>query len=250
MPQTITLDQIALRKAERGFLAGGTETGKSTLADALAAYFLWYYRRQKPRHLLADTKPRYRAERTIQGIDARRRYKNWDHGQSVPNSIVVEDPSDLKLAWSLGATTVIAQGDSDDDVKRITAITEEFLRESRTNRPQLIQVDETMDFFHGNGAPRGGSNVILRTARAGRERGTAGLYCSQRTKGIPAQLMEEMKRLYAFRLDFKDDARRFQEMGAPPFALPKKTREFCYWFKEDYDHVYGPYTLDLGKAKR
>jgi hypothetical protein len=240
----VDLDRIALRKAERGFVAGGSDAGKSYLAEMLGAYFVLYYQRQKARRLVLDSKPRFRAQVTVNGRPAKYRYKNWDHGPFVKDSVVVDDPSQLELAFSLGYRTVIAQcEEAGSEIDRLVATADAFLRTSKASRPQLLQVDEVMDFYHENGAARGGSNVILRSARAGRERGTAGLYCSQRTRGIPASLMSEMLRLYAFRLDAVNDAKRFQEFGAPPFALPRAKRQFMYWYKEDYEKVWGPYTL-------
>jgi len=250
---TVDLDRLSMRRKERAFLCGGTEVGKSTLSDCLADDFLQRYRTDKPntcaRELLLDTKPRYRAEARLMGPSIRRRYKGWDHGPTVPGSVVVDDPADLSMAWEMGYRRVIMQGESSADVPRLVEGCAAFLRSSRAGRPQLLRVDETLDFFHQNGAPRGGDDALLRAARAGRERGTAALYCSQRTKGLPPQLMEELTRLYAFRLDFVKDAQRFQEMGAPDFELPTRQRQFMYWWKLDPDRrVYGPYTLDLSGA--
>lgn len=244
--QPLDLGQISLRKAERGFVAGGTEAGKSTLADLLGADFVHRYYNQGGRRLILDSKPRYRAAQSLHGKAPRRRYKTWDHGPIIPGSLVVDNPGDLKSAWDLGNTrTIIAQCDGRAEIGRLVTFADAFLRDSRSSRPQLLQVDETMDFFHGNGSPIGGSDAILRAARAGRERGTAALYCSQRTRGIPPQLMEELKRLYAFRLDYTADAKRFQEMGAPPFPLPEEPFEFMYWYKAEYRKVYGPFKLAL-----
>jgi hypothetical protein len=215
--------------------------------DYLGAEFVHRYAVQGGRRLILDSKPRYRAEQTAHGIPARRRYRGWGHGQVVPGSVVVDDPRDLDLAWRTGARTVIVQCESASELGRLVATAQRFLASSRTSRPQLIQVDETLDFYHGNGAPRGGQDTIAQTARAGRERGTAGLYGSQRTKGLPTVLLSEMMRLYALRIDFKADAKRLQEMGAPPFPLPTEPHQFMYWHKREYGTVYGPYRLDLGK---
>ena len=53
------------------------------------------------------------------------------------------------------------------------------------------------------------------------------------------------RRLYAFRLDNKADAARFQEFGAPEFQLPTLEHRFMYWWKGDYHHVWGPYILSI-----
>lgn len=244
----VSLAQIGLRRNERGFVVGGVGAGKSTLMEMLGREFVTHYHRLGARRLILDSKPRYRAEWTAQGISAKKRYKKWGHGQYVPGSVVVDDVRDLDLAWKTGTRTVIVQCESSADIGRLVAAASSFLRSSRAGRPQLLQVDETLDFFHGNGADRGGDDAVKRTVRAGRERGTAALLGSQRTKGLPPTVMEEMDRLYCLRIDFKADAKRLQEMGAPDFPVPTAKHQFMYWTKEDYTHVWGPYQLDLKAA--
>jgi hypothetical protein len=243
--QALPLSRISLRDTERGLLAGGTESGKSTLADLLGAEFVKRYSARRARRLILDSKPRYRAQWTADGRSAAGRYRRWSHGRMIPGSVVVDDPRDLKLAWQTGARTVIVQCESGRDIGRLVLATKLFLDDSRASRPQLLQVDETLDFFHGNGAARGGDDAIQRAARAGRERGTACLFCTQRTKGLPVTLLAEMTRLYAMRLDYRADAKRFQEFGAPPFDTPLDEHVFMYWWKGDYRNVHGPYRLDL-----
>lgn len=185
------------------------------------------------------------------GTSAAHRYRNWEHGPAVAGSVVVDSPDELKSAWRLGARVVIAQCETSMEIGRLVATARAFLRDSKANRPQLVQVDETLDFFHSNGAPRGGDDTIVQLARAGRERGTAVMYASQRTKGIPPTLMGEMSRLYALRIDYVSDAKRLQEMGAPPFPMPTRPQQFMYWWKGDrahpeaYRQVFGPYRLEL-----
>jgi hypothetical protein len=71
------------------------------------------------------------------------------------------------------------------------------------------------------------------------------LYGSQRTRGLSATLMAELSRLYCLRMDYVADAKRLQEMGAPPFVMPTEPHQFVYWWKGDYPHVHGPYRLAL-----
>lgn len=241
----VELGRLSMRERERGFVVGGVDTGKSTLMDVLGNDFVHRYARRGARRLILDTKPRYRADLELSGRSARRRYKTWSHGHAIPGSVVVDDPRDLDMAYDLGARTVIMQTDTMREIDRLTAGAAKFLQQSRAKRPQLLQVDETLDFFHGNGAPRGGDDAIMRVARAGRERGCGGLYGAQRTKGLPPTLLEEMSRLYCLRIDFKADAKRLQEMGAPPFPIPTQRHVFRYWWKGDYDRVWGPYRLNL-----
>lgn len=250
----LNLAHISLRANERAFLVGGTGSGKSTLSEALVGDFDRRYRGSGGRVLILDSKPRFRGEYLANGKPAARKYRRWNHGPTIAGSIVVSDPSELKLAWLMGATIVIAQDSAHEGgrsaVPMLAACAGEFLKSSRRGKPQLLDVDETMDFFSGNGAPVGGNDALVRTARAGRERGTGALYCSQRTRGIPGQLIEELSKLYLFRLDLRDDVKRLQEMGAPKkMQPPTKNHAFRYWTKDDYNRVWplngGAYALDL-----
>lgn len=251
----LDIGRISLRvkadgSTERGFLAGGTEAGKSTLAELLAMDFMHRYYNRGARRLIVDSKPRYRAQWQTNGLSAAHRYRKWGHGKAVPGSCVVDTPAELKTCWKLGYRTAIVQGESRRDVGRLVDTMSAFLDSSSARRPQLLQIDETSDFFHSNGAAKGGDDVVERSARAGRERGTAGLYCTQRTFGLSSALMENLTRLYAMRLDSKKDAKRFQEMGAPEFVMPTDEHVFMYWSKHDYRNVYGPYRLELPAGYR
>jgi hypothetical protein len=257
MPPSLLLDRISLRQRDRAFISGGSGCGKSTLSDVLADDFLVRYEASGARELLLDTKPRYKPEHVIMGPGVKRRYSKWDHGDTVKGSVLVEDPEQLAMAWDMGYRRCIAQGTSVRDIPRLVAITSAYLEDSRAKRPQLVRFDEILDFFHSNGAARGGDDVVLRCNRAGRERGTSTINCSQRTYGIPGQIMEELVRLYAFRLDSVKDAKRYQEMGAPPFDQPEEDFDFKYWWKGDRRNVWpspvgtlGPscYRLELPKA--
>lgn len=224
---------------------GGTGSGKSTLADQLGSDFDRRYTRKGGRRLVIDSKPRYRAEWTVRGKAAAGRYAKWGHGPMIPGSVVVDEPEQLDMAWKMGARVVIVQGEGELDRLGATAL--RFYRQANARRPQLLQVDETLDFYHGNGAfrPRVGMDVFSQVARAGRERGMGGLYGSQRTKGLPAVLMSELTKLWAFRLDNVEDSKRYREMGAPPFPNPTEKHVFYYWTKDDYPTAYGPYKLTL-----
>ena len=238
----VSIGDLSLRERENALLAGGTQVGKSTLSDQLRADFLWRYRSRGARVHISDTKPRYRAQWLPNGRPAKRLYRKWDHGPSVPGSVLVETPADMDLAWNLGYRVTIASSEGWEP-KQDECI-RHFHENARRGRPQLLVVDETKDHFHGNGMPRGAGKLVA-VARAGNERGEGGLYCTQRTKGISGDLLEMMRRLYAFRLDNRSDAKRFQEFGAPDFDLPSEEYRFMYWWKGDYHHVYGPYQTTL-----
>ena len=224
-------------------MLGGTGSGKSTLSERLFLQF----RRDFPtsRVLILDSKPRFRAEWTPQGIKATRRYRSWDHGPLVPDSVAVHTLAEFDEVWSRDYPVIVAQvTDENDDVGPLTEIAQRFFRRSRASVPQLLVVDEGMDFYTESASPvKGSLPSIKRTSRAGRERGMALLFCSQRSRNIPVQIMSEMSKLYLFRLDFVNDTKRLMEMGAPDMDCPEDDHLFYYWTKTNRKTVYGPYKL-------
>lgn len=244
------LGRIAVRQRERACVIGGVGTGKSTLIEALIVDYWQRYERQHGRILILDSKPRFKAEYEPDGWRTKRRYRHWDHGAFVPGSVLVTNPTDMESAWDTGHRIVIAQATNIRDIPALVQCTELFFEQSRARRPQLLVVDETSDFFHTNTARMGGTDSLLRTARAGRERGLGGIFGMQRTKGVPPQLLEEMTRLYLFRVDYTTDVNRLTEMGAPRTVvrdMPRVKHRFMYWTKDEYSKLYGPYTLTLPK---
>lgn len=241
----LSLRSLKGRGADRAICIGGAGSGKSTLADDLGADWDERYEPKDGRRLILDAKPRYRAEHLPTGTPAKRRYKHWSHGAAVARSMLVETPEDLDLCWRTGHRVAIAQGDSDADIPRLLSIAEAYLKDGRASRPQLLHVDEMLYFFGPTGHPKGGSDVLKRYVVGGRERGVGSLMCSQRTKGFPPSVLEEVNRLYLFRLDFREDVKRLREMGAPveDEDVPRKEYEFKYWTKRDYDRLYGPFKL-------
>ncbi len=246
------LGQLSLRAvrgkgADRGLLVGGSGSGKSELADRLGLDWDTRYARQGGRRLVLDRKPRYKADHTVQGLPARRLYRNWDHGSFISGSVLVHDAPELDLAWGLGYRVVICQGTSDADIPRMLAVARRFHDQARAGRPQLLYVDEMLYFFGPTGMPKGRDDILKTYVVGGRERGLASLFASQRTKGFPPSVLEEANRLYLFRLDFIDDVKRLREMGAPvgPGDVPTNEYEFRYWYKADYQHLWGPYKLTL-----
>jgi len=233
--------------ADRGLVLGGAGSGKSTLADYLGLDWDGRYWARKGKRLVMDRKPRYRAEFLSNGLPAKRLYKHWDHGSFIRGSVLVREPDELDLAWSLDYHVAIVQGDSDADIPRMLAVADRFHRRARASQPQLLYVDELLYFFSSNGMPKGGSDVLKTYAVGGRERGVASLFASQRTKGFPASIMEELNRLYLFRVDYREDIKRCREMGAPVTDedVPEKEHVFRFWTKADYKMLYGPYSLDL-----
>lgn len=241
----IPFREISLRERERAFLLGGTGSGKTTLEEMLIADF--YNRYPTSRILILDSKPRFRAEYFANGMSAKRVFRHWKPGTTIPGSVLIREASQLDDAWRLGARIVVAQCESSIQRHKLVECAERFFVTARNSRPQLVCVDETADFFHVNGSPIGGtSDALIRVARAGRERGTAGLYCTQRARSIPSSIIEELSQLYLFTLDGRSDLKRCVEMGAPEWIEPpEREYEFMLWTKRHRKQVFGPFRVDL-----
>ena len=144
------------------------------------------------------------------------------------------DPSkSLRNVWRHGRIALCQTTGDERDIGWAIQCIKEFLAQARTGRPQLVYVDEGLDFFHTNAVARGGSDAILRCARAGRERGLSLLFGTQRPKGIPVQIKSEMTKLYLFRLDYANDVKELRDMGYPgdKFSPPEKDWLFRLWDK-------------------
>lgn len=257
--QTANLSQIGLHwrrspKAwtDRGFALGGTGTGKSTVCEELMNTALLDY--PKLQILILDTKPRFRAEWELNGVTARNRYKNWDHGSPIPNSYAVDltdNTFGFDNAWKVGARVCIAQSDDAGMFGRILEAAEVFYAGARASIPRLIYADEVMDFFTMQGRALGNNWVLLKSARAGRERGLGCLYASQRAKGIPLQLVQELSMLYLFMLDNQYDIDQLVKVGGVPADIvnyvPDKEYDFYYWNR--YKRlINGTYRLKMEAA--
>jgi len=241
----LPFSEISMRERERAFLLGGTGAGKTTMEELLIADF--YNRYPSSRILILDSKPRFRAEFFTNGLSARRVFKHWKPSNTIPGSVLIRQASQLDDAWRLGARIVVAQCERQSERFRLVECAEKFFNDARHTRPQLLCVDETADFFHLNGSPiAGSSDALIRVARSGRERGTAGLYCTQRARSIPSSIIEELTQLYLFVLDGKGDLKRCVEMGAPEWIEPpERDYEFMLWTKRDRKNVYGPFNVAI-----
>lgn len=244
----ISLSQIDLLRGERGLCLGGTGAGKSTLSERLALRFLSRY--PTGRLLILDSKPRFRPEWLPDGRRAARRYRHWAHGPSIPGSMLVEEPGQLAGVWTFGHRVAIAQCSTQAERIKLAMTAGEFFRQARASRPQLLMVDETLDFFTPTGMSlRGHPDSLLQVVRAGREKGCGALFCSQRAMGIPRQIISEMTRLYLFLLDVRSDVRFLPEMGCPEdIDCPDEPHDFYYWTKNpptERRNIWGPYRLSL-----
>lgn len=233
---TLQFRDIAVKVKERGLAAGGTGSGKSTLGERQIMWFANEYKTS--RILIADTKPRFRAEWGLDGLRADRRYRGWDHGTPIPDS-VLWDPKlrnyGLNMAWELGHRIVIAQTDDASEIPMAFDCIDTFFTQSRASRPQLLYVDEVLDFYGTNGQPRRGTKKdgIARTIRAGREKGMGAFIATQRPVGVPPQLASEITNCYLFRLDREQDVKSLVMNGAvPPGTVPPgRDHAFLYYHK-------------------
>lgn len=251
------LSEISLRchdgEGDRAIICGGTRAGKSALAGgapsvpwnlSLLADFNSRYR--TGRILIADTKPRFRAEWTADGRSAARHYKKWRYGAPIPGSVLVPPGDSLALARAWRRNRIaICQGTAEDAVP-IAWVMRHFTDEGDGRRPLLLYVDEAMDFYGPTGLPKPRTgNPILQGMRAGGERAVSVLMATQRAKFVSGQLWELLERLYLFRLEMEGDMKRIREMGVPEWVEPPvENHVFRYWTKLQRDAHYPPFRLE------
>jgi energy-coupling factor transporter ATP-binding protein EcfA2 len=225
---------VTSRGADRATLVGANGTGKSTLANHLIHAFKEDY--PDARVLVHDTKPRWRAEYQADGTRASRRYRRMAEGDTITGSMALDRLDDWPLVWDRDVNPsqiVIAQriGNARHPARHRTNIlfqimcAERFFDTQDAKRPSLIYFDEGMDFFHASAAARGGSDIVQRCYRAGREMGLASLFGCQRPVGISTQTLTEMNYCALFALNYTKDVKRLWEMGWPHDALPPTRHE-------------------------
>jgi hypothetical protein len=238
---------------DRLIILGATGTGKSTLAEAYIADALRRY--PTLRVLVLDSKPRFRGEFETSGLNAAWRYRRQAHGTApFQDSIAlsVTDPArDLPNAWRFDARLAIAQAprgaDDVDMLYRLLETASVFFDQGRADRPQLLYVDEVMDFFYMNGSPIGKDMTIIQTVRAGRELGIGGMFATQRPRGIPAQLLQESNALDLFWLRNVEDLERLTDFSLPngEALMPRKNNKNFYHYNHERPGDAGTYRLDL-----
>lgn len=215
---------IRLRASDRAILVGANGTGKSTLAEHLLTEF----RRAYPdaRIAVLDTKPRWRAERLADGTSPRRTYRAMAQGDTIPGSVAISTMTDWPIVWDKDANpsqSVIVQrvnGSHAMNVRFQVAFAERFFATQQAKRPSLLYLDEGMDFFSTSATARGGSDIVQRCFRAGRERGLATMIGVQRPISINLQCLTETNYCALFRINYVNDVKRLWEMGWPKDTAP------------------------------
>lgn len=225
-----------MHASDRGILIGANGTGKSTLAE----YVLTEFRREYPHARIAvlDTKPRWRASRLADGTSPRKLYRPLAKGDTITGSVAISRMADWPLVWDpdLNPTQSVIvqrlQGSQADNVKFQVAFAEQFFATQKASRPSLLYLDEGMDFFSSSASARGGSDIVQRCFRAGRERGLATLIGVQRPISINLQCLTETNWCACFRINYANDVKRLWEMGWPKHEGPptyKQTHCFKLW---------------------
>lgn len=216
---------------ERHIVYGGTRTGKSSFMD----WNLRHIQRSRPScmMLLADTKPRFRAETMAWGPNGRYRrnaakagiYDDWAAGPVLPNSVVIpmhtEHPFRGMWDEKRPGEIAIMQGSDPAEWRYMLELMKHFVQRGMKSRERLIVVDEGMDFYQRNTLgidPR--KDVILHAARAGGERNIGLLFGAHRPHGIPPLLNTLSSRVTLFYLKYSRDMRYLWEMGVPEEEFP------------------------------
>lgn len=222
-----THDELTSEPGERHMVYGGTRSGKSSFMD----WDMRFCQDNRPRamQLVADTKPRFRAETIAYGPGNRFRrdagkaglYDSWDAGPVVPNSVVVplhaEHP--FRSMWNYDdrpGEIAIMQSDDMGEWRIMVNLMHAFVARKIKGRERRLVVDEGLDFWQRNSLgidPK--KDPILRTARAGGERNIGLLLGAHRPYGVPPLLNTLSSRVTLFHLRLERDMRYLYEMGIP-----------------------------------
>jgi len=248
----LSMDDLAIRPGQRGTILGETQTGKSTLAEHL----IGRWRDEYPRSftLIADTKPRFKASRELDGrpTSVSGRYRRQDWGEEIPNSVVLpmrgiaQLRSDIKMARSLKYNVAIVQIPERNYVNIMwCAYAIRFSYDDRPpKRPLLIYVDELNNFFRD--APRAASEPIKMVITSGAERSVGFLGAAQRPRNISVEAMESMTKLYWFYSSYSEDVKHLRAMGVPPRARPAPNY-YQFYFFDKYTRRDGLAQLQLAR---
>lgn len=221
------IDDLVGGPGERHIVYGGTRTGKSSFMD----WDMRYVQEHRPgcMQLVADTKPRFRAETISYGPGNRYRksadkagiYDHWASGPVIPNSVALpwDDDHPFRGMWNekdRPGEIVIMQSDEPALWLRMNLLMQAFVAAKIKDRERRMVVDEALDFYQRNtlgiDAKR---DPILRTARAGGERNIGLLLGAHRPHGLPPLLNTLSSRVTLFHLRLERDMRYLYEMGIP-----------------------------------
>jgi hypothetical protein len=245
----ISVDDLIGGPGERHIVYGGTRTGKSSFMD----WDMRYVQEHRPTamQLVADTKPRFRAETLAYGPGNKYRksaakagiYDHWAAGPVVPNSVALDWGSShpFRGMWDdknedRRGEICIMQSDEPAHWRRMNDLMHHFVAARVKNRERRIVVDEALDFYQRNTLgidPK--KDPILRTARAGGERNIGILIGAHRPHGLPPLLNTLSSRVTLFHLRLERDMRYLYEMGVPESEV-----------SPDGDYVFQQYKVAAG----
>lgn len=224
-----TIDDLISQPGERHIVYGGTRTGKSSFMDWDMRYVQEH--RCSCMQLVADTKPRFRAETVAYGPRGKYRknaaktgmYDHWASGPIVPNSVALDWSSEhpFRGMWDdknedRRGEIVIMQSDDSRYWRYMVELMHHFVAAMIKDRERRLVVDEALDFYQRNTLaidPK--RDPILRTARAGGERNIGLLLGAHRPHGLPPLLNTLSSRVTLFHLRLERDMRYLFEMGIP-----------------------------------
>lgn len=247
-----SFEDLANSPGERHIVYGGTRTGKSSYMD----WIIRWIQKTRPSAmiLVADTKPRFRAENLLNPRSYRHRvnaaskhtYDSWTAGPVLPNSVRVEMSSShpFRGLWDMKnhpGEVAIMQSDDPLQWRVMNALMHEFVSKQVTGRERLLVVDEGLDFYQRNTLGIDArKDVILRTARAGGERNIGLLFGAHRPHGIPPLLNTLSSRVTLFHLRYKGDMKYLWEMGVKDQESPQGNYVFHQYNIEPGGSVSDP----------
>jgi len=153
-------------------------------------------------------------------------YAAFARGDTIAGAVACTDMRQWNMCWDKDINptqTVIFQrteGTHESAVRFMVQAAEKLYRTQRASRPTLAYWDEGMDMFNATGGAKGGSDIVRRCYRSGREKELASLLGMQRPTGIDLQTLTEMNWAAVFPLRYVQDIRRLYEMGWPKDAPP------------------------------
>jgi len=243
------MSDINLKIGERGIILGKTRTGKSTLAERL----IENWRNDYPNSftLIADTKPRFKATRELDGrpTSVSRRYARDDWGEEIPESVVLplrDIRSEIKMARQLKYKCAIAQiRERNSSTIMLVSNAIRYAYEDRpAKKPLFIYVDELNNFFRD--APQAARWPIVMVITSGGERSVAFLGAAQRPRNISVESIESINKLYWFYTPFTKDVKHLKDMGVPKKAKPpQKYYQFYFFDGMTYKKGYAQLALKM-----
>jgi hypothetical protein len=230
---------VIAQPGERHLIYGGTRAGKSSFID-------WQMREiQKTRpecmQILIDTKPRFRAETERMPVnyrarrDASWRYKHWQKGPVIPNSVVVDinHAHPFRGLWHKPGEIAVMQSGDTEDWRRMLLLLTAFVKAHVSDRERHLTADEILDMYGRNTWSLSSKNdVFYLAARSGGERNIGESLGSQRVKGLPILIRNMFSRVTLFNLTEESDIGYLSSNGIPAVESPRGSYIFNQWVKQ------------------